>query len=292
MKGVKNEGKGIREGRMALRVAGAHAAGGAPRGRVQHPQPVVKKIDHVAIGSGQPGALFATFTKTLGLPQAWPFVSYPGFATGGVFMGNVNVETLQVSQVGAGNSLFYGIVLDPYPLAQSVPAMQARGGQPSAPQVQYREIGGTQVKFWTNVTLKSLCAGSYIVYLCEYTALAKKALTAGTAGLKPPLGKVGLQSVREMVITARDPQATVQQWQQVLAPLGMTSDGALAIGSGPAVHVIKGTRDRISGMIWQVASLSNAKTFLKQKGMLGTATANSVKIAPAAVQGLDITLVQ
>src|SRR4030042_1980596 len=99
-------------------------------------QPVVKKVDHITINCADPGALFNTLTQTLGLPAAWPLSSYPGFTTGGVYAGNVNIETLQFASTGqaspggpAGTSI-YGIVFESYPLSEVMGEFAQRGADP------------------------------------------------------------------------------------------------------------------------------------------------------------------
>jgi len=86
---------------IALAVTALGAA--ALTGGCGSSQPVVKDVDHIATSTSQPEQLFTFFTGTLGLPAAWPFVQYPGFATGGVYLGNVNMETLLLEGVSASS---------------------------------------------------------------------------------------------------------------------------------------------------------------------------------------------
>jgi hypothetical protein len=258
-------------------------------------EPVVKKVDHITVSCTDPQALFDTLTQTLGLPVAWPFSAYPGFSTGGVQMGNVNMETIKFEGESTGQQMppftfVYGIVFEPYPLDQITGELQARGADPGQPRDQMREINGQPVKMWTDVTLQALCTQAYIVYLVDYTEQAKAALTANA--VTGPLGGIGLTGVLEIDILSTQADQTRQLWETVFAPAPMSADGVQSYGSGPAVRISQGSQDFIEGLVLQVASLQTARDFLAGLGILGDSTATELTISPAAVQGLDIRLVE
>ncbi len=56
--------------------------------------PLVKKVDHIVVQTDDPKGLFDLMAETLGLPVAWTLAVYPGFSTGGIHAGNVNIELL------------------------------------------------------------------------------------------------------------------------------------------------------------------------------------------------------
>ena len=256
-------------------------------------EPVVKKVDHITISTNQAQELFTIFNDTLGLPVAWPFSAYPGFSTGGVQAGNVNLETMGMGDPVAGEegaASLYGIVLEPYPIDQVMDPLRARGADPSDPQVQMREINGQQVPFWTNVTLNTLCTPAYIVYLCEYSNAAKSALQA--IEVSGPLGGLGLVSVSEIRIGSKDAGALRQKWSDAFAPSSMSAEGLMPIGEGPAVAVASSDQDAIQSLVFEVASLKQAREFLQAQGMLGDSSDNELRIDPTKIQGLDIRVIQ
>ncbi len=256
-------------------------------------EPVVKKVDHITISTNQAQELFTTLTDTLELPAAWPYSAYPGFSTGGVQAGNVNLETLGLGDPVPGEegaASVYGIVFEPYPIDQVMQPLKDRGADPSDPQVQMREINGQQVPFWTNVTLNALCTPNYIVYLCEYSDAAKTALGAHTTS--DPLGGLGVVAVSKIVVGSTDVSALRDAWRTVLAPLSMSGDGLMTIGAGPAVEITDAGRDGIQGLVLKVASLEQARSFLEGQGLLGDSTSNELRIDPTKIQGLDIRIIQ
>lgn len=251
---------------------------------------VVKKIDHVTIQCSDAQALYSVMTETLGLPVAWPFSEYPEFQTGGIQAGNANIETLHYGPPGDTGTSLYGIVLEPYPLDEVTVELENRGSEPSKPEVQKREIDGKSVPFWTNVYLKALSPEGYIVYLCEYEEAAKSALPSSDVG--DPLGKIGVESVREIVITSRDPEKLREKWEEVFAPYSFSPEGLMSIGTGPAIRITSGKEDAIEALVLEVSSIEKAKAFLENNSLLGTSSADELRIDPDEVQGLDIRVVE
>jgi len=260
------------------------------------PSPVVKKVDHVTLFTQNAQQLFDVFTGTLGLPPAWPMANYPEFSTGGVQAGNVNVETLQAGppapagSAAAPQANIYGIVLEPdTPLSKVTAELETRGAKPGKPTVQTADVNGKKVTMWTNVTLNALARPHYTVYLCQYSATYAALLASHK--VSGPLGKIGLTSMRELVISSKDPEAARKQWQTALAPAPMSSSGVMTIGTGPAVRIVKGTGEDIVSLVLEVESLPKARDYLQSKGLLGESSASELRMAPAAVQGLDIRVV-
>jgi len=283
---------------IALAAAGCGSSSPASSGSpspspTSSATPVVKKVDHVAISSEDPAALYKLFTGSLGLPVAWSYAQYPGFATGGVHAGNVNLEALRFgppANTATPGAIYYGIVLEPYQLAESVPELEKRGAEPGKPQVQTTQVGGKQVPAWTNVTLKALCGPEYTVYLCEYTPQMKSALAGKhTTG---PQGSLGIVSVEKIVVTSKDAASLRAAWSTALAPAALSADGGLAIGDGPAIQIDQGGADAITTLVFRVASLATAKSALEAAGLLGTASASALTADAAKVQGLRLVFVQ
>lgn len=251
---------------------------------------VVKKVDHIAIQCSDAQGLFDFFTKTLGLPAAWPFESYPQFETGGVQAGNVNIETLHYGPEGDTGTLFYGIVMDPYPLSEITDELKARGAKPSKPEVQKREVDGKEIPIWTNVYLEALCYRDYVVYLCEYEDAVKSSLDKRE--VEGPLGEIGLESVREVVIESKDSESLKQEWAEVFAPCSFSSEGKMVIGTGPAVRITDGKEDSITEIVLEVTSIEKAKEFLEKNRLLGRSSSDELRIDPDKVQGLGIRIVE
>ena len=253
--------------------------------------PVVKKVDHLVINSEDPKKLFELMTGTLGLPVAWPFTEYPGFATGGVQVGNVNIEVLHfgpASNAAEPKAFLYGIVLEPYPLAQSVPDLAKRGAGPGEPEVQMTEVGGAQVPAWTNVTLEKLCGPAYTVYLCEYTPEMKERLSSRQAS--GALGLLGITGVESVVIAATDAPGLQKAWSAAMAPSRMTAPGVLTLGSGPAIRVVSGAEDALDSLVFTVDSVTAAEEACNRAGVPVSLSEGKLTIGPNYIQGLRIVM--
>jgi hypothetical protein len=258
-------------------------------------QPVVNKMDHVTIATSDAANLFAFFTEGLGLPSAWPYTQYPGFSSGGVQAGNVNLETLgMVQQSSTGKPAeadIYGTVFEPAgDLAKITPELEARGAEPGKPKEQTMTVNGQNVLLYTTMTLDALTTKAYIVYLCQYSADYKAKLDAHKA--TPPLGGIGLMSTAEIDIIAKDVSKARDQWSKIFAPAKMNKDGLMPIGSGPAVRITAGPTDVITTIVFNVQDLQKAVTFLQGKNMLKSSTSSVAVLDPTKSQGVQIKLVQ
>ncbi len=261
------------------------------------PAPVVRRVDHVVISSPDPGRLFAVLTDTLGLPVAWPMSDYGAFASGGTFAGNVNVETLRFGPPPpapgpAPAAAWFGIVLEPADGADVVGALRARGLEPGPPEDQVREIGGRPVRFWTNVTLGALSRDAYLVYTVDYAPQARAALAAVGSRSAPPLGVLGVLSMTEVAVGTREPEALARAWSRLLGPPAAADSPSFPAGPGPTIRLVAREREEIAGVVLRVASLARARAALAERGLLGEAGPARVTIAPGAVQGLAIALVE
>jgi hypothetical protein len=105
-------------------------------------------------------------------------------------------------------------------------------------------------------------------------------------------GKLGLRGVREIVLSTKDLSAERKRWQRLLDPATRGVDGAWHLGDGPSLRLVEGESDRIEALVCEVASLDVAAEFLEREGMLAGHDAKEIRIAPAALQGLDIRLTE
>jgi hypothetical protein len=102
-------------------------------------------------------------------------------------------------------------------------------------------------------------------------------------------GELGLERVREVVLVAKDLPGERERWQRLLDPI-QPIDGTWHFPAGPALRLVGGDVDRILALICDVSSLQAAAEFLERERMLGAADEGEVRIAPEALQGLDIRL--
>ena len=105
-------------------------------------------------------------------------------------------------------------------------------------------------------------------------------------------GVLGIERVSEILLGARDLPAERKRWQRLLDPARPGPDGAWHLGDGPALRLVEDEVDRIQALVCEVASLERAADFLEREGMLDAAGSRGIRIAPAALQGVDIRLTE
>ncbi len=253
---------------------------------------IVRQIDHILIASSEAKELFALLSDTFQLPVAWPMTNYGGFASGGVAVGNVNLEIIQDTEPASGavKSRWTGFALEPEPLRISLAELDARGIRHGAP-AQFKS--GWFTTRWTTVGLPDVASDTAQVFLCQF----EDDLPARRRRLVEQLrsrdgGPLAVHSIREIVYGANDVNRMHEHWQKLLNPLQPSSPGVWPIGAGAALRVIPADQDGIRGLVINVKSLEQARRFLEERGLLGTEQPAALTVAGSQLQGLNITLVE
>ncbi len=105
-------------------------------------------------------------------------------------------------------------------------------------------------------------------------------------------GPLGLLRVKAIEIGCRDLVASQARWGNLLRPLEPDENAVWRLEDSPAIRLVQAESDGLRAMIWQVRASSAAQAWLREQGMLGRVTEDQINIAPEAVFGLDIRLVE
>jgi hypothetical protein len=281
----------------------AIAIGGPIRAQSSSPMPV-QYIDHIMIRTDEPGMLFAFFTETLRLPIAWPLADRNGVVSGGVGFGNANIEAIkfpgQIDQQPP--TRFVGLALKPASLEQSLAELERRGIAYNAPR-PFGAVGasGVRVISFTNVTLPDFSdadlpgQATIQVFLSEYDPAYVDAVER-RARLRDELaamrgGPLGLVRVQEVTIGNADLTAANRRWARLVAPTPSSEEALWRVGDGPAVRLVQAEETAIQGLVLAVTSLSAARAFLQERGLLGAGSDGELAILSSQISGLDIRLV-
>ena len=256
------------------------------------------------IRAGNPGELYAFFTETLRLPVAWPLISpREGVATGGVGVGNVNLEAIQFPGQSEPQPRLLGFAFEPVSLDESLRQLTLRGLAAG----MRREIVGTRPNgsrgvLWTNVTLQPFsdsddpARGTVHVFLSEYSRdyvdVAERRERLRTQLKANGGGPLGVEEMKEVVVGVRDVDAARRNWERLLQPVAASSVNSWQLGDGPAIRLIAAPQDRMQSLILRVASLDRAKAFLRDNRLLGAETDGTVAVDPSRLWGLDLRLVE
>ncbi len=263
--------------------------------------PIVRQVDRILIESGDAKALTEFFVRELQLPEAWPLAENQGHLSAGLGAGNVTIEIYEyarpkkAAKQKVGTARFAGLALEPYPLEESLREMKAGGVQFDPPQKVFSTLpDGKQGVAWTIVSLPSLSKSGLSVFLHEYSqAFLKADVRRKQLGNRLTLnngGPLGIQSVREVVLSAVQFRNESAVWWQLLG--SRTPAGNWSVGAGPAIRVVSGSQNGIQKLVVQVRSLSRAREFLKKINLRGPESASELSINPSGVQGLRIGFVE
>ena len=266
--------------------------------------PPIRRIDHIMIRADDPAKVYAFFTDVLRLPVAWPLMSpREGVATGGVGFGNVNVEAIRFpGQRGQPSSAqLLGFGFEPSPLKASLAELDRRGITYGAPR-PWIATGpdGSKKTLWTNVTLRQFSDGEAAdatmhVFLSEYSPTYTN-VDQRRERLRRQLaenggGPLGVEAVKEVIVGVTDLEAARGLWQKLLDPTPFSGPSTWQVSDGPAIRLVQAKENTTQGLVITVASLGRAKTFLREKGLLGIDSEKEATINPSKIHGLNIRVV-
>ncbi|HEY0319688.1 MAG TPA: hypothetical protein VGC66_01835 [Pyrinomonadaceae bacterium] len=312
-------------------------------------KPVIKQLDHVIARVDDAEALHRLFSETFQLPVSWAVKSYKAFKSGGISLGNTNLEILTVGAKsdadGDASARFCAFAFECESLSETVEELGRRKLKCSSvvPYIESPAEGLPKTHLWSNAFLDGLAGSDLwtryvifstkmpgyqfwanllrgsrveqqgisrlfsgaLVFLVEYEYQNFKNMplwsdfknhdekrAADAEALRAQAGgALGLLSVQEITVSVKDYERANENWKKLFAPVQPLAQGLWEVADGPAVRVVRGERDLIQGLVFKVADLERAKTFLREKGMLDSTSSEQIRIDPAAIYGLDIRLV-
>ncbi len=243
------------------------------------PTAVVRQVDHVLVASGEARELFTLLSEGLGFPVAWPMENYGSFSSGGIALGDVNLELLEDAEMRARNEgpRWTGCAFEPVGLSAALAELDARGirhGEPAPLR------SGWFTTLWTTVALPEISSDMSQLFLCEY----EKPAATRRAELLRQLdsrdgGPLGLQSVAELVFGARELAVAQNRWRSLLLPLAPDADGRWQLGAGPAIRLVQAEHEGIVALVLRVKSLERARAALAARDLLGASSPTQLTLA-------------
>ncbi|HEX6049670.1 MAG TPA: hypothetical protein VFZ21_10380 [Gemmatimonadaceae bacterium] len=264
----------------------------------------IRQVDHVMIRTGDPKELLEFFTDVLQLPVAWPLLSpRVGVTTGGVSFGNVNVEAIRFPGQTDNRQRLLGFAFEPTELRAFLSEMDRRGISygPLRPVVS-RAPDGSATTLWTNATLRQFsdsddpADATVHIFVSEYSPtyvnVAERRARLRRELIAKQGGPLGVDALTEIVIGTHDLDGARALWRRLLAPMAASESDVWQIGDGPAIRLVPAERTSVQELVIRVASLQRARTFLREKGLLGADVPGEATIDPSRLNGLRFRLVE
>lgn len=268
----------------------------------QEYSPLLKGVDHFFATSTEPEVLLKFFRDVLDLPQVWEFKNFGDFASGGVWMGNVEFEvvTWKTPPDQKLPTEFKGIAFEPVgytdSLVQELDRRAIKHGEPE--RTIMKDKDGRDFVGWINTGLDGpggIPPSNLSIFVYDSTSKEKKAARnakSDSALQKSHGGPLGVVGVSELSIGVTDLKAAQVRWRMLLDRPDKQSGELYHFSTGPAIRLHYAPTDGFTGIVVQVRSLKKAKEFLTQRNLLKKSKDKTVAIDPAAIGGLRITLEQ
>jgi hypothetical protein len=214
----------------------------------------------------------------------------------------VNVEAIRFpGQRGPSSAQLLGFGFEPSPLAASLAELDRRGITYGAPQPLIATgQDGSKNTLWTNVILRQFSDGeaadaTMYVFLSEYSPtyvnVEQRRERLRTQLAESGGGPLGVEDLREVIIGVSDLEAARSLWKRLLDPTPISGSSTWQVGDGPAIRLVQAKDNTTQGLVIRVTSLQRAKTFLREKGLLGADSEEEATIDPSKIYGLNIRVV-
>jgi hypothetical protein len=262
-------------------------------------EPLVRKVDHVFVPVADPAPLHALFTETLGLPVAWPVAQRGMFVSGGVCLGNANLEFMRAGPafpftVATEPLIVRGIAFEPHAPGDWSALLDERALAHSDPMPSTGEsVHGGERLLYTNMFVSGLADEGTATFLCHYhSEEALRGEGAREAMRRSGGGAIGALRLAEVTIGASDIDTATARWGAFLDPVSPDAHGAFHISDGPAIRLKRSPIDGVAGLWLEVASLRLAREALRERDLLGPMRASGIGLNYAKTGGLDVWLTE
>jgi hypothetical protein len=209
-------------------------------------RPLVRRLDHVYTVVEDPGKALRFLHDVLQLPVAWPFADYGSFASGGIGLGNLNLEIVKAGGAFAAHhpAVITGMGFEPATAIDDafINELDRRGIAHSPP---------TPGASWTNVNLTGVTdtEDDTLVFATEYhypgakdAALRRKPLDQVRGG------RLRVAGAREVTIGVTDLGVANRRWQALLAPATPDRDNRWRLGRGPTLRLVHHGDNAVLGL--------------------------------------------
>lgn len=201
----------------------------------------MQKIDHLYIQTSNPEDLLRQCVNQFTFPVAWPTQDYGAFVSGGVSLGNVNLEFVHFKDKESSTMplAVSGIAFAPKELKNMLDEADRNDVKHGTPIPFFvPQSDGEQQLLWTNVDFPDVLPGFAHVFACAY-AFDMSGMNAQNKAqlMSQGGGALGLRQANAVHVSV--PQAQFEtQLQALHALLGKPAvDNVWKFAAGPDLHL-------------------------------------------------------
>lgn len=245
--------------------------------------------DHISLSVQDAHVLHTFFTKSLGLPCAWPRQVLPNAKFSWVSAGNLTLEIWENAQPNAQapSNFIQGLALDSQNTTQSVVELKANHFRATdAKTFATKNEKGQAVPACYKSNLLDISAKHAPVFICEWNPGGlifpwKEQLSSAARRFKEQNqlaaiegGPLGIQGVCEIGLGAVELDKAVSNWEKVYgsAQIGMSPTEAnycFSLGNQIDLVLRKSTVSQFQFITFKVQSLDKVRESLKLNSLLG-----------------------
>lgn len=223
---------------------------------------IIKYIDHIMIISEDAEKLKYFLSNVFQLPEAWPYKQFYDFNSGGVFAGNVYIESTDNKKYMT-EARISGFAFEPEGTTEQIMAEMNRRNIPNNLQEKHDA--------YTTINITNILPGSWI-FFCEYSInKGKRKAQKERQQLKlkeqngGPLGIEYVSEIRLMI----DNENRIKDFRDLLAPIKEKKNYLFEFGAGPSLRFIKSDKNCIYAIRFHVKSIDKVRNYLVNNKIIG-----------------------
>lgn len=205
---------------------------------------VVRRPDHVVVAVDDAPKAHEFCADVLMLPVAWPFEDFGGFASGGIGLGNLNLEfCLPGTMLLASTPARVGaLAFEP---AGAVDECLSRALDDR--QIEHTDPAPTPG--WTNMQLPTFFGGVH-VFFCDYHIPgAKDPLLRANALSDAGGGALQLERASGIILGTQQLASATAAWSRLFHPSPMSPANEWHFAEGPDVRIVEADDDEVLGLV-------------------------------------------
>lgn len=222
-----------------------------------------KKIDHIVVGSPDAKKLFDLLHDKIGLRTIWKFQNWGWFDSGGLSIGDVTLELLQVDSLQNGK--LYGFALEPLDSIERSLRELDRNGLRHTPANPYSfKMKTGPLASWTTALIYGLIPSEYIFFICEYSDRSLSFLK-GQTEFDIKAESLNIQSFVEINIPTDSLANHLEHLKRIS---NYSFANGIRLDSGHIITLVDKKTTMDVSIVLKVKSLKDAKLILSRENML------------------------
>ena len=224
----------------------------------------VNRVDHVYLQTPHAQDYFHFFKDSLGLPVAWDFQNWGVFNSGGISLGNINLEFIEASNENTRSS--HGLAFEPGSSAEDMlKGLQSKALVEEGVQKYYsnQKLGARHL-LWSTIDVKLSSSSLLRLFVCDYDnrlRVHQKRVKNQNLLLTSDKNRLGILGVKEILLACESIHA-MGETLSTIPGIHQHQNLVYRFQQGSSIRLVENNKTAIKAIRIHVKSPEKTKVFL------------------------------